>query len=162
MNIQPILLLLCLLVSTGVVRAQALQPKVIASTGTQVVSSNLQLAYTVGEMAVTTAAASSVILTQGFHQSYKNAVGVSFIQNPIDVQLYPNPTTNYVRLLVNGYTQPFTIRLYHLSGKLLLKQIYHPLNPLDINLSEYSAGIYFLQLTDTNGQSQGVYRIEKI
>lgn len=162
MNLQRIFPLVGLLLSTVFIRAQSLQPKVIASTGNQVLTGNFQIAFTVGEMAVTTATSSSVILTQGFHQSYKNAVGISFVQNPVAVQLYPNPTANYVRLVINGNTQPFNIRLYNISGKLLQEQVYHPLNPLDINLSEYSAGMYLLQLTDTNGQAKGIYRIEKI
>ncbi|MBK9273948.1 MAG: hypothetical protein IPM49_05325 [Flavobacteriales bacterium] len=61
-------LLAALLAAPLATGAQSLAPRVVATAGASVVAGPVQVAWTVGEPAVTIGQAGTMILTQGFHQ----------------------------------------------------------------------------------------------
>ncbi|MBL7817012.1 MAG: T9SS type A sorting domain-containing protein [Saprospiraceae bacterium] len=69
------------------------------------------------------------------------------------VQLFPNPTRNQLTVQINEEafgTQPATIRIYDAVGR--LKHTEKTINDrVDINVSHYASGIYFLRM-EQNGK----------
>ncbi|GEM_PF-1629153 len=66
-------------------------------------------------------------------------------------RIYPNPADKEIRILAD---QPFSIRLYDASGRMLLKS-----NEALINTSKLLPGIYFIELRSKGGQ---LLKIKKI
>jgi hypothetical protein len=163
MNPYKFLFFLALLVYCSLASAQSLKPSVIASGGRYATGSNIQLSYTVGETMVTTRSQGSVVLTQGFQQTYKNAVGVPQLAVGVVVNVFPNPTTDRVNLLVKGEnTSQYTARLYSLTGQ-LLQQTELTTNEADsFELGHLADGLYIIQLVSETEAPMGTYRIEKI
>ncbi|MFN8278630.1 MAG: T9SS type A sorting domain-containing protein [Chitinophagales bacterium] len=145
------------------VHAQSLAPGVLASNGRQLVGANVQLSYTVGEPVTVTKSAGNVTLTQGYHQSYKSSVGISFLEEKIAVLLFPNPTPDQVQVkaeIPNG--EGFTCRVLDLEGRELSSTKCHAQAATSISLADYAVGVYLIQLTRMNGRPFGIYRIEKL
>lgn len=163
MNPYKFLLLTALLLSGALARSQSLSPTVVASNGKQLTGSGIQLSYTVGEIAVTTKTAGANTLTQGFHQSYKNAVGIALIETPISITVFPNPATSYVYVKIEGdLSQSIIIRLYSLSGQLVKEESSFTTVLTTVDVAALTDGMYLLQVIDHNGSLKGIYRIEKI
>ncbi|MBL7778641.1 MAG: T9SS type A sorting domain-containing protein [Chitinophagales bacterium] len=163
MNPYKFLLLTALLLSGALARSQSLSPTVVASNGKQLTGPGIQLSYTVGEVAVTTKIAGASTLTQGFHQSYKNAVGIAMVETPVSITVFPNPATNYVQVKMEGsLAQSIIIRLYSLSGQLVKEESSFTPGLTTVDVTELTAGVYLLQVADHNGNLKGIYRIEKI
>ncbi|MCS6820068.1 MAG: T9SS type A sorting domain-containing protein, partial [Chitinophagales bacterium] len=123
--------------------SQSISPEVVASCGRSVTAPSLQLSYTVGEPVITTLTASSTIITQGFHQSYKNtSVHLSDNMSALALKVYPNPTSNRLFILSSGYDKPVRIRLSHLSGAIMYENRYTSTTSIEIDLSLFSDGMY--------------------
>jgi hypothetical protein len=163
MNQYKFLFFLALLVYCSVASAQSLKPSVIASGGRHAIGSNIQLSYTIGETMVTTRSQGSVVLTQGFHQTYNSAVGVPQLAAGVAVNVFPNPATERVNLLVKGENAIFyKARLYSLTGQ-LLQQIELTTNEVaSFQLGHLADGMYIIQLFNETEAPMGSYRIEKI
>jgi hypothetical protein len=67
--------------------------EVISSCGESVVSSNIQVDFTIGEVVTETYQTSTVALTQGFHQTFMSSVDVKELTDPLSskIYVYPNP-----------------------------------------------------------------------
>jgi len=77
----------------------------------------------------------------------KFAQGQTGIDTPIkrtEFTLYPNPASNQINLNLSEGVQPEMIRIYNLSGQLILSQAYQSNN---IDISSIPTGIYLFQLT---------------
>jgi hypothetical protein len=58
--------------------------------------------------------------------------------------VYPNPTSSFLHISPNG-----TVRLYDITGKLLLEKYFSEKNNI-LNLTTFSSGIYFLSIQTNN------------
>lgn len=81
----------------------------------------------------------------------KNGVGFDEKQNP-DTQysIYPNPASNQIYVRTNQ-AQSFDIKIYAINGVEVFHQKYHS-NYAQINLQEFGAGVYLVEITDENGK----------
>ena len=62
-----------------------------------------------------------------------------------EFSIYPNPASSYIE--INSLQQPISdIKIYDLSGKLLLSKHYNSKTDITINISNYSKGVYILKL----------------
>jgi len=77
---------------------------------------------------------------------------------PDHVKLYPNPTSGMLTVSIRGNTKPYHIQVYHLSG-MLLKEKITTKTETAVDLSDLSAGIYMVQITNAYGQ---VIKTEKL
>jgi len=162
MNPYKFLFFLALLVYCSLASAQSLKPSVIASGGRHATGPNIQLSYTVGETMVTTRSQGSVVLTQGFQQTYKNTVGVPQMAEGVLVSVFPNPTTDRVNLLVKGEnTNHYIARLYSLTGQLLHQIDLPPNETASFELGQMADGLYIIQLVSETEAPMGIYKIEK-
>jgi len=96
---------------------------VIASTGgTWTNGSNMQVDFTIGEVAVTTLNSSNNILTQGFQQPMEDGVFINEVDEGIIITFFPNPVKDFLMLqILNAEEQNFDIELYDLLGQLVVK-----------------------------------------
>ena len=61
--------------------------------------------------------------------------------NKSNLQLYPNPSTDYIR--IKSEAKSLDVKIYNLEGKLLVSGTYK--SDEDINASKLNAGIYLVQ-----------------
>jgi hypothetical protein len=67
----------------------------------------------------------------------------------INLQIYPNPATSEISLVIPNNESIVSIKIYNQNGQ-LVKQIFKP-NAEKINISDLKAGLYFIRTdTDTN------------
>jgi photosystem II stability/assembly factor-like uncharacterized protein len=65
-----------------------------------------------------------------------------------EVELYPNPASNYIHLNMN---RPFTsYEIYNSNGQLVKKDLLGDENTVQINVTELESGVYFVNLIDEN------------
>lgn len=62
--------------------------------------------------------------------------------------IYPNPTHNYLRIELCEFEKPVKVKLLNLNGKKLL-EVYCNDNESTLDLTSFHAGMYILQLWDT-------------
>lgn len=161
--------LVTLLIHAGLFCAvgQSVERNVIASTGRSASAGNIQVDYTLGEVAVTTLQSPANKLTQGFHQSSDISVGIS--QQPeilLTLEAYPNPTEHQLTLSITASAPAlFTANIYDVAGRntgLALRSEVTEKYAGNLDVSQLSAGAYFIHLTDANGKHAGTLRFQKL
>ncbi len=148
--------LLCIASSTTVM-SQKIDRQVISPAGENYETANGSLVFTMGELTVETFKR-DVQLTQGFHQEWAVITSISSASaDPLDVRVYPNPTIGILNIESESEVQIF---LYDLSGRLKIKTS-QPLGSGQIDLSDFPAGIYVLEVSDKTSRKK-VLKIEKV
>ncbi|MBO5811155.1 MAG: T9SS type A sorting domain-containing protein [Bacteroidales bacterium] len=66
-----------------------------------------------------------------------------------NINIYPNPTKDFVKLNAHG-TQLKTIKVYNCLG-MMIEEIEVNANEVEINISGYNSGIYFINIETENG-----------
>ena len=74
------------------------------------------------------------------------------------VEVIPNPASNYIRIQGDALNTNFQYRLMDINGKLLVQGNLDG----DIDISQFVSGIYIVQLIDDNGQFAGAQKFEVI
>jgi len=151
-----------------IVSSQTLSPTVISSSGGFTSNSSGMLSFTVAEMTmVQTFTQSSNILTQGFQQPEDMSVGIN---EPVvetgNTLIYPNPTSGQFTLNYYNYDNSQTsIYLYNTLGQIVLSKAVSQtagLNTQKFDITTYSEGMYFLELTATNSKGEKKTTVHKI
>ena len=120
----------------------------MGSSGAYFSSSNGSIEWTLGEPIIATTDNSSNILTQGFHQTKLFAISINEKENAFELNVYPNPTTNYITLETSQVGN-LKAELYSLNGGILLQS---QLQSGDqINMMAYAKGSYVLKVYDGSG-----------
>jgi hypothetical protein len=146
----PILAGLVMLLSV-VLQGQSLAPHVLATGGDRVNQGGVQLSYTIGELVVASLAADTLLLTQGFQQSFQGeAVSVDQPTDLFRMQVFPNPFQERIILRPLGDLPAggLVLRLSGVSGQLALEQRleWTPGEDLILYPGHLPAGAYTLQL----------------
>lgn len=149
--LKPIQFALFILLSFNMY-AQSISPQVVSNAGNTVVSAHLKLSWTLGEVAVARLEGSnhSGILSEGFHQPAllldKNTY------SDIDlVNIVPNPVQRILNLSVIADVETyFLVNLQDAQGKVLLKNL-NLKGKIELDLSIYAAGVYFLSIHSASG-----------
>ncbi len=142
------------------IQAQSLSQTVIGNAGNlHSVTSEANLHWTVGELAVETFENGS-ILSEGFHQMYYDTyfTPVWEIEHQLELNLFPNPTSGWVRL-ENGTNVPLEIKVSNLLGQ----QIYNTSSDqfqTDFDLAGFPNGLYLFSISQ-NGQMVKSFKVNK-
>jgi len=153
---QTILFLLIIAVGSSV-SAQ----KVISANGGTATTEGVQVSWTVGEPVTATVSDANNTLTQGFQQSKLTVTAIDDIQIAgVDVNVYPNPTSDYVNVHFSKALENITYLLFDLSGKLIQKKIIESTN-VKIDMTGYSGGSYILRLNSGQQQLQSFKIIKR-
>ena len=126
----------------------------IVTVGGDAQSSTGSVSYTVGQIAVQTAAnnSGSVSVAEGVQQPYEiQTVGVDdYPMIVLDAVVYPNPTENIAQLKLNGFELPadgLQAHLFDSRGKLL--QVIKVTDDLTaFQIGQYATGTYYLEVRD--------------
>ncbi len=75
---------------------------------------------------------------------------------PVQLRVYPNPTTNLVNIELKGAKSSYKVKVYNLKGELVKEDIVEPdsklrWNTLDKNGKQVAQGIYLIQ-TEVGGK----------
>ncbi|KAA3620803.1 MAG: T9SS C-terminal target domain-containing protein [Bacteroidetes bacterium] len=157
-----ITIIILILLSAFLVRAQHLTPVVIGGAGSDNATEGYHLSWTLGEVVITTHTQPEATLLQGFQQP--NYVFTQLIEGPgkdYKILVFPNPTTDNIRIEVTGIKKPLNLEIFDVLGELVIIKELEP-SITDINLSNIPSGTYLIRLTGDNGVILGVWRILKI
>ena len=134
---------------------------VVSSTGDELINSEYQLSFTMGETAIKTLEKEDKILTQGFHQTRLTITSIEYFSDKdLKINLFPNPATDYLNLFIDtkNIDNSFYI-IYNLNGeKLKHNKI---LNfETQISFEEYAPSVYFVKIFINNNYTNA-YKIIK-
>lgn len=165
---RKILLMLILLPGFSLTWGQVqLTPTVLSSAGGYNEASGISLAWTMGELAVSTLSTTGMILTQGFQQPFLLDIG-SAIDDPEfrwSVDAYPNPVSEMLNLRFNiDKPMDLQLELYDITGKkLVIKKLPSviPGGRETLDFSGLRKGIYILKITNEKQKIRKIYKIQK-
>ena len=128
----------------------------VNTSGGDAAGTSGSIAYSVGQVFISTYMNNSGSVSQGVQQPYEVSVVLSD-NNPegIDVNLsvFPNPTSNYITLSINALqfikNQLLTYQLYDTSGKILQSNRINK-NTIVIYLEPFESATYFLRVLKSN------------
>ena len=131
-------------------------------------STNFNISWTLGEVAVETLVGSNFILTQGFQQSELTIIGIdeSLLDNDNSIIIYPNPSYGIVYLIINRAELkteqvPNRYLIYDIQGKLLNNEKIVETKTL-IDLRQYSGSLYYVKLFNTESHYSTTHIIQKL
>ncbi|MEI6090137.1 MAG: T9SS type A sorting domain-containing protein [bacterium] len=122
------------------------------------------ISYTVGQVVYKTNSGTTGSEAQGVQQPYEISV-VSVLDEPKGITLkcsaYPNPVADFLKLTIeNLSTVSLTYQLYDVNAKLLDNKKIEG-NETRISMSNFSAGTYFLKVTNSNNLEVKSFKIIK-
>lgn len=118
--------------------------QLISSAGNTVTKNNLTMSWSLGELAIQTFDAGDLILTQGFHQPYTLATGISGIENILGLKVYPNPTADFLHV-ETADAHDLSFKLINAVGAvLMIKESVS--NPEVLSVEPFPSGIYYLNV----------------
>ena len=115
-----------------------------------------------GEPMIGTFTGTSVILTQGFHQSKLTITSLKEIDLPsFEVNVYPNPFFSQLQITVTkGDWNNLQYLLFSLDGKLLQQKV--ALNQVEtMNLESFAQGVYLLKVSGHHNQTIRTFLVIK-
>jgi hypothetical protein len=144
-KLNIILIIVCLMQMHTKVMAQS----VLSSAGMANKNENGSISWTLGEIAIETFETQNHYLTQGFQQPNLSVVGLEeLLLLSYVIQAFPNPTNDYVHLVVDKENiEKLNYLLYDTSGKLIINEKLTG-EQTRINFQALSPGVYYIQVLD--------------
>lgn len=142
--------------------AQSLTPTVVSSSGDYYVGSAATLSWTLGEVVTDTYIGTNNQLTQGFHQPDIRFTTIEDLASEMTLNLFPNPTNSSISFEVKNNDKALNIAILDPSGRIIYTSKYSAESILQIDLSSYANGIYFMQVTTETNQKVKTIKIEKL
>ncbi len=135
-----------LLLGLGGLHAQ----ETVLPTGGEATGAGGTASYSVGQIVYTTATGTNGSVAQGVQQPYEISTTVGINETTINLELnvYPNPATNYLTLKVEKL-ESLTFQLIDLQGKVIENKKVTAITST-INMEELPKAIYFLNVTKNN------------
>jgi hypothetical protein len=148
---------------------QRMQPEVIANDGGINVLGNMQVEWTLGETAIESVVSKDRLYTQGFHQplilrSKEQKEIVVQDQNDLKIIAAPNPVQYTLRVNFSSKKEEsLVLKLTGMNGEVLfVKTLKGSAGTLDIDMSSYSGGMYFLNIRRSNGEFSRNIKVVKV
>ncbi|WP_298540602.1 hypothetical protein [uncultured Aquimarina sp.] len=133
--------------------------EIMSSSGFSVFDENVQVYYTIGELAVTEMSNSDITLNQGFHQGFKIERFIQKDEVLVDIKVWPNPVVNSFNIKTNS--SAISYALYNkLQQKTSIKGQVPIQTTQSIEIGNLEPAIYLLYVTDRDNNTN-VYRILK-
>ncbi len=129
--------------------AQSKSPELVSSAGDSFKNTSYQLDWSIGELLTETYSADGKLLTQGFHQN-NYTVSTVIAQAPqvdFTITAFPNPTTDFIRLNVEGTNvENLKYTITDISGKVLQNNRLLE-NNQQISFANYTVGTYLITIS---------------
>ena len=136
------LLILGLLTIINSVHSQ----EVVSTQGETYSSPNAIIDFTVGEVVINTVSDGTNNITQGFHQTNWNFVGLENHTPGFEAIIFPNPTLEVLNIRASAF-ENVTYTLYDAQGKLIVKDKLTAEQTL-IPVSQLATGSYSITLNN--------------
>lgn len=148
------------LVMASFLAVQLVQAQEVVSTqGDSYSNANGSIDFTIGEPVINTATDGTNDLTQGFHQTMWNFVGLEDLQSDLLVDVYPNPVESELMINTEEF-QGLTYQLFDGSGRVVREgELKDATTSIDVN--GLTQGAYQLRLTDANQQALKTFKLIK-
>jgi len=147
--------------------AQSLSPTVLASSGDYAEAGNMKISWTLGELAVETLDAGSIILTQGFQQPLEIAGPDAMDENQMvwEIKSYHNPVNDKLTLAVKFEMEvDLTYEIFDLTGKKvwISQQRNMPAKyDFTIDMTLFQKGMYLLKVYSDDQRVHTIIKILK-
>jgi hypothetical protein len=79
------------------------------------------------------------------------SIGVTEFEDLVDLLVYPNPTSSNLTIQLPT-NDNWTVRLYNMNGQLVSTEKINGNNRLDLNLQNFTSGLYTVQAMNENGK----------
>jgi hypothetical protein len=163
---KPIALLGATMLMGAMSYAQSIAPQSVNSGGTKMTQANGSLSFTVGELVVLSHTDSEGNTLSGGFTAGASMTTVSIKDTDaavLDVNVYPNPTSELVNIQINHSTlDHVVVTITDSQGKEVYSGKYAGVsNVIGINTASYAIGNYLLTLKKLNNQVLGTYKIIK-
>jgi hypothetical protein len=136
------LLVLLSLITTLSVSAQ----EVVSTQGDSYSNANGSIDFTIGEVIINTGTDGANDLTQGFHQTNWNFLGLEDFAPNYEAIIFPNPTEDVLNIRTSAF-ENVTYTLYDAQGKLVMQNILSA-EQTPIQVSQLAPGSYSLTLNN--------------
>ncbi len=120
--------------------------EVVATQGGSYSSSSANIDFTIGEVIIDTGTDGTNDLTQGFHQTNWNFLGVEDFAPNYEATIFPNPTSEVLNIKTSTF-ENVTYTLYDAQGKLVMQNILSA-EQTPIQVSQLAPGSYSLTLNN--------------
>ena len=120
--------------------------EVVATQGESYSNASANIDFTIGEVIIATETDGTNDLTQGFHQTNWNFLGVEDFAPNYEAIIYPNPTSDVLNIRTSTF-ENVTYTLYDAHGKLVMQNILSS-EQTPIQVSQLAPGSYSLTLNN--------------
>ncbi len=125
--------------------------EVVSTQGESYSNASANIDFTIGEVIIATGTDGTNDLTQGFHQTNWNFLGVEDHAPNYEATIFPNPTEDVLNIRTSTF-ENVTYTLYDVQGKLVMQDILSA-EQTPIQVSQLAPGSYSLTL---NNQTQNL------
>ena len=120
--------------------------EVVSTQGESYSNASGNIDFTIGEVIISTGTDGSNDLTQGFHQTNWNFLGVEDFAPNYEATIFPNPTSEVLNIKTSTF-ENVTYTLYDAQGKLVLQDILFA-EQTPIQVGQLAPGSYSLTLNN--------------
>jgi len=120
--------------------------EVVATQGDSYSNASGNIDFTIGEVIINTGTYGNNDLTQGFHQTNWNFLGVEDFVPSYEATIFPNPTSEVLNIRISTF-ENVTYTLYDAQGKLVMQDKLSA-EQTAIPVSQLAAGSYSLTLNN--------------
>ena len=132
--------------------------EVVSTQGDSYSNASVNIDFTIGEVIIDTGTDGANDLTQGFHQTNWNFLGVEDHALNYEVCIFPNPTEDVLNISTSTF-ENVTYTLYDAQGKLVMQNILSA-EQTPIQVSQLAPGAYSLELIFEEG-NKGTQSLSK-
>jgi len=123
--------------------------EVVSTQGGSYSNASANIDFTIGEVVINTVTDGPNALTQGFHQTNWNFVGLEDFAPDYQATIFPNPTQDVLNIKTSTF-ENVTYTLYDAQGKLVMQNILSA-EQTPIQVSQLAPGAYSLELIFEDG-----------
>ena len=120
--------------------------EVVATQGDSYSNASANIEFTIGEVVINTVTDGTNDLTQGFHQTNWNFLGLEDHAPSYEATIFPNPTSEVLNIRTSTF-ENVTYTLYDAQGKLVMQDILSA-EQTPIQVSQLAPGSYSLTLNN--------------
>ena len=120
--------------------------EVVATQGESYSNASANIDFTIGEVVINTGTDGTNDITQGFHQTNWNFLGVEDHALDYEATIFPNPTEDVLNIRTSTF-ENVTYTLYDAQGKLVMQDILSA-EQTPIQVSQLAPGSYSLTLNN--------------
>lgn len=133
--------------------------EVVSTQGDSYSNANGSIDYTIGEVVINIVTDGTNELTQGFHQTNWNFLGVDNHEQNLDATVFPNPMGSELHIQTASY-ENLSYLLYDAAGRIVAEEKLGSIET-SIDVSTYAPSSYTLVLRNENQEKVKTFKLVK-